>query len=175
MPYNCDDVRNILNGDFRTPVDDSWFVEHIESCAACQARAEMPVELENHLCGLLAHAAPEWLHHAIVANAAELTRPQQQAFRRSVIRYSLTGILVMLIGAVVFYNRGLLIQAQSYFDFSSIMGIFSSFKSFGGRWSVDVRPALKLLDSPFVIFGLAGLAATVWLYSILKIREVIKS
>jgi hypothetical protein len=175
MPYDCDDIRFILNSDDERSVDEEQFSRHLEGCRQCAVLCDPGSDIEGMLNAAFASAAPGGSYDEIM-DRLPVVEPGNRLvlWLENHAAYIAAGMISAAI-AVLILKWSYFVSVFSGID---IGGIAGSAVELAGRF----RPyelnlaafSAYLQKTPIIFFTLVSAAMVVWIFSIFEIEKSLK-
>jgi hypothetical protein len=173
MPYRCRDIEIILSSQSDDCIEEAAFLAHLDSCSECRNRFELDEPIEDALKGLLPSPAPVEIFDRVTLAIADYGKRPGLGHMLLKIGYAISVMLLAITGVLAYTNRDMI-----YNGILSIKAVLNelvmSLKQLGLADQSVLSIMEKIVASPFLISGLAVLAAIIWSYSIKQIREISK-
>ncbi len=172
MRYSCRDIDKIIERDFRDDFDQESLIGHIESCPQCGARFQLDSQLEDILSLKMRETALISFSEQVMAKTALIESEKKYLAKGIMISWASAAICIfILVGAILSNSKSLFSTLNTLIsknEYSHLSNISNSFLS--------LIPGLKslftlLISSPLFLLILAGIAISLWTFSITGIKE----
>jgi hypothetical protein len=173
MPYNCNDIENLLITEIETGIDCDDFENHLATCKKCQSLVSLDMKADEFLRGAIPVSAPANNYGNIMHSIKELEISKKPWRATSIMRYlvpAITGIFSLLL---VILNRPVFESGARHLNWD-LSKIWQYFNFVGETKSAIISETLKLTASPLLLGAGIGMAFLIWFYSISAFEKATK-